>query len=104
MLFVASSNKLTSSNENICKKTPAVGGQERIDNTVKPAELSTSNKSARISTAVLKKHTESKHVQTDKMNKETLIRFESSIDESFMPLFCKIMDILTSGYGKFNLI
>ena len=100
MLSALSSNKQTSPNQNVCKKSPAVGGQKRIDNTVTPAALSTSNKSARISTSVSKKHTESRHVQTDEMKTEILKRFESSINGPHSAAFCKI--ILTSGYGKLD--
>ena len=100
LLSATSSNKQTSPNQNVCKKSPAVGGQKRIDNTVTPAASSTSNKSVRISTS--KKHTESRHVQTDEMNTETLKRFESLIHGPHSADFCKIMDILTSGYGKLD--
>ena len=79
LLSATSTNKQISPNRNVCKKSPAVGGQKRIDNTVTPAALSTSNKSARISTSVSKKHTESRHVQTDELSTETLKRFESLI-------------------------
>ena len=102
MLSAKSSNKETSPNQNVCKKSPAVGGQKRIDNTVTPAASPTSNKSARISTSVSKKHTESRHVQTDEMNTETLKRFENLINGPHSAAFCKIMDILTSGYGKLD--
>ena len=102
LLSATTSNKQTSPNQNVCMKPPAVGGQKRIDNTFTPAASSTSNKSARISTSVSKKHTESRHVQTDEMNAETLRRFESLINGPHSAAFCKIMDILTSGYGKFD--
>ena len=102
MLSATSSNKQTSPNQNVCKKSPAVGGQKRIDNTVTHAASSTSNKSVRVSTSVSKKHTESRHVQTDEMNTETLKRFESLINGPHSAAFCKIMDILTSGYGKLD--
>ena len=102
MLSAESSNKETSPNQNVCKKSPAVGRQKRIDNTVTPASSSTSKKSARFSTSVSKKHTESRHVQTDEMNTETLKRFESSTYGPHSANFCKIMDILTSGYGKLD--
>ena len=102
LLSATSYNKQTSANQNVCKKSPAVGGQKRIDNTVKPAALSTSKKSARISTSVSKKHTESRHVQTDEMNTETLKRFESLINEPHFATFCEIMEILTSGYEKLD--
>ena len=102
LLSATSSNKQTSPNQNVCKKSPAVGGQKRIDNTVTHAASSTSNKSVRFSTSVSKKHTESRHVQTDEMNTETLKRFESLINGPHSAAFCKIMDILTSGYGKLD--
>ena len=102
LISATSSNKQTSPNQNVCKKSPAVGGQKRIDNTVTPAASSSSNKSVRISTSVSKKHTESRHVQTDKMITETLKRFESLINGPHSAAFCKIMDILTSGYGKLD--
>ena len=102
LLSATSSNKQTSPNQNVCKKSPAVGGQKRIDNTITPAASSTSSKSARVSTSVSKKHTESRHVQTDEMNTETLKRFESLINGPHSVAFCKIMDILTSGYGKLD--
>ena len=102
LLSATSSNKQTSPNQNVCKKSPAVGGQKRIDNTVTPAASSTSNKSVRLSTSVSKKHTESRHFQTDEMNTETLKRFESLINGPHSAAFCKIMDILTSGYGKLD--
>ena len=99
LLSATSSNKQTSPNQNVCKKSPAVGGQKRIDNTVTPAASSTSNKSARNSTSVSKKHTESRHVQTDEVNTETL---KSLINGTHFAAFCKIMDILTSEYGKLD--
>ena len=102
LLSATSSNKQTSPNQKVCKKSPAVGGQKRIDNTITPAASSTSNKSARISTSVSKKHTESRHVQTDEMKTETLKRFESLINGPHSAAFCKIIDILTSGYGKLD--
>ena len=102
LLSATSSNKQTSPNQNVYKKSPAVGGQKRIDNTVTPAASSSSNKSVRISTSVSKKHTESRHVQTDEMNTETLKRFESLINGPHSAAFCKIMDIFTSGYGKLD--
>ena len=102
LLSATSSNKQTSPNQNVCKKSSAVGGQKRIDNTITPAASSTSNKSARISTSVSKKHTESRHVQTDEMNTENLKRFESLVNGPHSAAFCKIMDILTSGYGKLD--
>ena len=71
LLCATSSNKQTSPNQNVCQKSPAVGGQKRIDHAVTPAASSTSYKSAKISTAVSKKHTESRQVQTDEMNTET---------------------------------
>ena len=98
LLSATSSNKQTSPNQIVCKKSPAVGGQKRFDNTVTPAASSTSSKSVRIS----KKHTESRHVQTDEMNTETLKRFESLINGPHSAVFCKIMDILTSGCGKLD--
>ena len=88
LLSATSSNKQTSLNQNVCKKSPAVGGQKRIDNTVTPAASSTSNNSARISTSVSKKHTESRHVQTDEMNTETLKRTESLINGPHSAAFC----------------
>ena len=94
MLSAISSNKQTSPSQTVCKKSPAVGGQKRIDNTVTPAASSTSNKSARISTSVSKKHTESRHVQIDEMNTETLKRFESLNNGPHSATFC--------GYGKFD--
>ena len=39
LLSATSSNKQTSQNQNVCKKSPAVGGQKRIDNTVTPAAI-----------------------------------------------------------------
>ena len=51
-----------------------------MDNTVRPAASSTSNKFTRVLTAVSKKHTESRHVQTDEMNSETLKSFENLIN------------------------
>ena len=93
LLSSASSNKQTSPNQNVCKKSPAFGGQKRIDNTVTPAALSMSNKSARVSISVSKKHTESRHVQTDEMNTETLKRFENLINGPHSAAFCKIMNI-----------
>ena len=75
---------------------------KRIDNTVTPAASSTSNKSARISTSVSKTPTESRHVQTDEMFTETLKRFKSLINGPHSAAFCKIMAILTSGYGKLD--
>ena len=90
LLSATSSNKQTSPNQNVCKKSPAVGGQKRIDNTVTPAASSTSNKSARILTSVSKKHTESRHVQTYEMNTETLKRFESLIRDPILPQFVKL--------------
>ena len=102
LLLSATSNKQTLPNQNVCKKSPAIGGQKRIDNTVTPAASLTSNKSARVSTSVSKKHTESRHVQTDEMNTETLKRFESLINGPHSAALCKIMDILTSGYGKLD--
>ena len=84
-------------NENVYKKPPAGGGQKRIDNRVTPAASSTSNKSARILTSVSKNPTESRRVQTDEMNTVTLKRFESLINGPHSAVFCKIMDILTSG-------
>ena len=102
LLSATSYNKQTSPNQNFCKKSPGVGGQKRIDNTVTPAASSTSNKSARISTSVSKKHTESRHVQTDEMNTETLKRFESLINGPHSAAFCKIRDILTSRYRKLD--
>ena len=71
LLSATSSNKQTSPNQNVCQKSPAVGGQKQIDNTVTPAASSTSDKSAEISAAVSKKHAEIRHVQTDEMNTET---------------------------------
>ena len=102
LLSATSSNKQTSPNQTVCKKSPSNGGQKRIDNTVTPAASSTSNKSARILTSVSKKHTESRHVQIDELNTETLKRFESLIIGPHSAAFCKIMDILTSGYGKLD--
>ena len=52
-------------------KTP-VGRQKQIDIAATPAASLTSNKSARISATVSKKHRESRHVQTDEMNTETM--------------------------------
>ena len=102
LLSAASSNKQTSPNQNVCKKSLAVGAQKRIDNTVTPAASSTSNKSSKISTSVSKKHTKSRHVQTDEMNTETLKRFENLINGDYSAAFCKVMDIFTSGYGKLD--
>ena len=102
LLSATSSNKQTSPNQNVCKKSPAVGGQKRIDNTITPAASSTSSKSARVSSSVSKKHTESRQVQTDEMNTETLKRFESLINGPHSAAFCKIMNILTIGYGKLD--
>ena len=87
LLSATSSNKQTSPNQNVCKKSPGVRGQKRTDNTITPAASSTSNKFARISTSVLKKHAESRHVQTDEMNTETLKRFESLNDGSHSAAF-----------------
>ena len=36
------------------------------------------------------------------MNTKTLKRFESLINGPHFAIFCKIMDILTSGYGKLD--
>ena len=102
MLSATSSNKQISPNQNVCKKSQAIGGQKRINITVTPAASSTSNKSAKISTSVLTKHTESRHVQTGEMNTEALKRFESLINEPHSAAFCKIMNIFTSGYGKLD--
>ena len=102
LLSATSSIKQTSSNQNVCKKSSAVGGQKRIDNTVTPAASSTSNKSVRVSTSVSKKQTESRHVQTDEMNEETLKKIESLINGTHSAAFCKVMDILTSGYEKLD--
>ena len=66
LLSATSSNKQTSPNQNVCKKAPAVGGQKRIGNTGTPAASSTSNKSARTSTAVSKK----KHTRRADMFKQ----------------------------------
>ena len=77
LLSATSSNKQTSTNQKVCKKSPAIGEQKRNDITVTPAASSASKKSTRISTSVSKKHTESKHAQTDEMNTETLKKFES---------------------------
>ena len=102
LLSATSSNKQILPKQNFCKKSPAIGGQKRIDNTVTPAASSTLNKSARISTSVSKKHIESRHVQTDEMNTKTLKRFESLINGPHSNAFCKTMDIVTSGYGKID--
>ena len=102
MLSATSSNKQTSPNENVCQKSPAVKRQKRIDNTVTHTAASTSNKSARISTSFLKKHTESRNIQTDEMETETLRRFKRLINGPHSATFCKIMDILTNGYVKFD--
>ena len=48
------------------------------------------------------KHIESRQVQTDEMNTETMRRFESFNNGSHSAAFSKIMDKLTSGYGKFD--
>ena len=58
------------------------------------------NKSARISTAASKKHTESRHVQTDEMNTEILKKFENLIIGPHSAAFCKAMDNLTGVYKK----
>ena len=102
LLSATSSNNQTSPNQNICKKYPDVGGHKRIDKTVTPAASSTSNKSARISTSVSKKHTASRHVQTDEMNTEYLKRFESLINGPHCAAFCKIRDLWAIGYGKLD--
>ena len=102
MLSATSSNKKNSPNQNVCKKSPAVGGQKRIDRTVTPAAASTSNKSARVSTSLSKKHTEGRHVQTDEMNTKTLKKIECLIIGTHSAAFCKIMDILTIGNGKLD--
>ena len=41
MLSATSCNKQISPNQNVCKKSPAVGGQKGIDNKVTPAASST---------------------------------------------------------------
>ena len=56
------------------------------------------NKSARISTAASKKHTESRHVQTDEMITQILKRFEKLINGPHSGAFCKTMDNLTCVY------
>ena len=55
LLSATPSNKQTLPNQNVCKKSPAIGGQKRFDNTVTPAASLMPNKSARISTSVSKK-------------------------------------------------
>ena len=44
--------------------------------------------------------TERIHVQTVEMITETLKRFESLINGPDSATLCKLIDILTSGYGK----
>ena len=101
LLSVTSSNKQTPLNQNVCKKslqsnrwpfaikTLAVCGQKRIDNTVTTAASSTSNKSATFLTAVSKKHTESRHIQTYEMKTETLKNFEILINGPHSAVFVR---------------
>ena len=48
------------------------------------------------------KHRESKHVQTDQMNRETLRIFENLIKRPHSVAFCKISVNLTNAYGKLD--
>ena len=96
MLSATSSSKQTLQMQNVCKQFPAFGGQKPIDNTITPAASSASNKGARVSSEVSKKRTESRQVQTDEMNTETLERFESFNNGLHFAAFSKLMDNLTS--------
>ena len=61
-----------------------------MNNTVTPAESSTSNKSAINLATVSQKHTNSRHIQTSQMNTETLKRFESSINGPRSAFFVEV--------------
>ena len=89
LLSSTSSNNQNSPNHNVCNKYPAVGGQKRKDNTVTPAASKTSNNSARVLTAVSKKHTESRPVQRDEMNTETLERYGNLLSGPHSAAFVK---------------